>query len=150
MDNFNNNMNGAPVMNAAPVGQLKTNRGLLKTILLTLVTFGIYSIVFYSGIGEDLNSIASRYDGKKTMHYCLIVFLLTPITFGIAAIVWFHNMSNRIGSELQRRGINYSFSAGTFWGWGVLGSLIVVGPFVYMAKMCTAMNELCANYNVNG
>ncbi len=149
MDNFNN-MNGAPVMNAAPVGQLKTNRGLLKTILLTLVTFGIYSIVFYSGIGEDLNSIASRYDGKKTMHYCLIVFLLTPITFGIAAIVWFHKMSNRIGSELQRRGINYSFSAGTFWGWGVLGSLIVVGPFVYMAKMCTAMNELCANYNVNG
>lgn len=150
MDNFNNNMNGAPVMNAAPVGQLKTNRGLLKTILLTLVTFGIYSIIFYSGISEDINTIASRYDGKKTMHFCLILFILSPITLGIAAIVWQHKLCNRMGSELQRRGINYSISAGTFWGWGVLGSIIVVGPFVYMAKMCTAMNELCANYNVNG
>lgn len=147
MDNFNN---GAPVMNAAPVGQLNTNRGLLKTILLTLVTFGIYSIIFYSGIGEDLNAIASRYDGKKTMHFCLIFFLLGPITGEIATIVWFHKMANRIGSELRRRGINYGFSAATFWGWGVLGALIVVGPFVYMAKMCHAMNELCANYNVNG
>lgn len=137
-------------MNTMPVGQLSTNRGLLKTILLTIVTFGIYSIIFYSGIGEDLNAIASRYDGKKTMHYCLILFLVGPITLGIATIVWFHKMSNRIGSELQRRGINYSFSAATFWGWGVLGSFIIVGPFIYMAKMCTAMNELCANYNVNG
>lgn len=150
MDNFNNNMNGAPVMNAAPVGQLKTNRGLLKTILLTLVTFGIYGIVFYSCVGEDLNVIASRYDGKKTMHFCLLAFVVGPLTLGIGEIVWYHKLSNRIGSELQRRGINYSFSAGTFWGWLVLGTFIFVGPFVYMAKMCTAMNELCANYNVNG
>lgn len=150
MDNFNNNMNGAPVMSAAPVGQLKTNRGLLKTILLTIVTFGIYGIVFYSGISEDINAIASRYDGKKTMHYCLLCFLIGPITLEIGTLVWFHKLSNRIGSELQRRGINYGFSAKTFWGWNVLGALILVGPFVYMAKMCTAMNELCANYNVNG
>lgn len=149
MDNYNN-MNGAPVMNAAPMGQLKTNRGLLKTILLTIVTLGIYSIIFYSGVGEDLNVIASRYDGKKTMHFCLIFFLITPITFGIGAIVWQHKMSNRIGMELQRRNIAYSFSAGTYWGWGVLGSLILVGPFIYMAKLCTAMNQLCASYNVNG
>ncbi len=149
MDNYNN-MNGAPVMNNAPVGQLNTNRGLLKTILLTIVTLGIYGIIFYSGISEDINAIASRYDGKKTMHYCLILFLITPITLGIGCIVWFHKLSDRIGSELQRRGINYSFSAGTFWGWNVLGALIIVGPFVYMAKMCTAMNQLCGHYNVNG
>lgn len=134
----------------APVAQLNTNRGLGKVILLTIVTFGIYSIFFYTGISEDINAIASRYDGKKTMHYCLLFFIIAPITCGIGSIVWFHKMSNRIGSELQRRGINYGFSASTYWGWGVLGSLIVVGPFVYIAKLCTAMNELCKNYNVNG
>ncbi|MCI1956271.1 MAG: DUF4234 domain-containing protein [Oscillospiraceae bacterium] len=57
---------------AAPVGQLQTNRGLLKFVLLSIITLGIYSIVFYSGISNDVNVIASRYDGKKTMHYCLI------------------------------------------------------------------------------
>lgn len=148
---MDNNMNGGQGMNTMPMArQLNTNRGLLKFILLSLVTFGIYSIIFYSSLGEDLNLIASRYDGKKSMHYCIIVFLLTPITLGIAALVWVNNVCNRIGRELQRRGINVKFDASTFWLWGVLGSFIVVGPFVFMAKLCKAMNELCQNYNANG
>ena len=140
----------APVVSNAPVGQLKTNRSLLRFILLSIVTLGIYSIVFFSGISENINAIASRYDGKKTMHFCLLFFLSGPITAGIAVLVWYHRISARIGSELQRRGINYSFDAGTFWIWNILGSLIVVGPFVYVHKLATAMNLLCENYNING
>ena len=56
------------------------------------------------------------------MHYCLLTFVLAPITCGIALFVWFHNLSNRIGKELTRRGIGYGFSASTFWLWYVLGS----------------------------
>lgn len=134
----------------APVRQLDTKRGLLKYILLSLVTFGIYGIVVMSTVGEDLNLIASRYDGKKTMHYCLMCFLITPITLGIGSLVWFHKMSDRIGSELRRRNINYSFGSGTFWGWNVLGSLIIVGPFIYMAKLFESMNQLSRSYNMYG
>ena len=133
-----------------PVGQLKTNRGLLKYILLSLVTFGIYPLVFMSGISNDINVIASRYDGKKTMHYCLLFFIVGPITCGIAYIVWAHKISARIGNELARRGIAYSFGAGTYWLWNVLGSLIGIGPFVYLHKLAKAMNQLAANYNLNG
>ncbi|MBQ4641134.1 MAG: DUF4234 domain-containing protein [Oscillospiraceae bacterium] len=135
---------------AAPVLQLKTKRGLLKFILLSLITFGIYALVFYSKISTDINLIASRYDGKKTMHYCLLIFIVAPITLGIGSIVWIHRISNRIGNELSRRGIDYSFGASDFWLWNVLGSLIFVGPFVYLHKFCKAMNLLCADYNVNG
>ena len=135
----------------APVAKLKTNRGMIKAILLSIITLGIYGIVFYSRLGEDLNQIASRYDGKKTMHYCLLCFLVGPITLGIGYIVWIHKLSARIGRELSRRGIGYSFGAGTYWGWGVLGSALVgIGPFVYLHKLCKAMNLLCENYNVNG
>lgn len=138
------------VVNTAPVAQIHTKRGLLKFILLNIVTLGIYSIVFYSGISSDINIIASRYDGKKTMHYCLLMFVVAPLTLGIAGIVWCHKISARIGNELSRRGIAYSFGAGTFWGWNVLGSFIAVGPFVYLHKLCTAMNLLCADYNQKG
>ena len=138
------------VVNTAPVAQLKTNRGLLKTILLSIITLGIYPLVLYSTISTDINLIASRYDGKRTMHYCLLVFLVAPITLGIGAIVWCHKISNRIGGELTRRGIAYSFGAGSFWGWNVLGSLIVVGPFIYIHKLLKAMNLLCADFNING
>ena len=143
-------VNGNYVPSTAPVGQLKTNRGLLKLILLSMITFGIYAIVVYCSISNDINVVASRYDGKKTMHYALLIFLVTPITLGIAAVVWFHKISNRIGGELKRRGVDYAFSAADYWLWGVLGALIIVGPFVYAHKMCVAMNELSKHYNING
>ena len=135
---------------ARPVGQLKTNRSLLKYILLSIITFGIYSIVFMSSISSDVNVVCSRYDGKKTMHYCLLFFLVGPITLGIAYWVWSHKIANRIGEELKRRNAGYSFSAADYWLWNVLGSIIIVGPFIYLHKLATAMNTLNAHYNVNG
>lgn len=137
-------------MQNTPVRQLKTNKGLVKYILLSLITFGIYPLVIMSSISSDINLIASRYDGKKTMHYCLLAFIFTGLTFGIAPFVWYHRISNRIGNELNRRGIAYSFGAGSFWGWFILGSFIFVGPFIYLHKLFKAMNLLSADYNING
>lgn len=134
----------------APVGQLKTNRGLVKFILLSIITFGIYSIVFMSSISSDVNIICSRYDGKKTMHYCLLFFIVAPITFGIGSLVWSHKICNRIGAELKRRGVAYGFGSADFWLWGILGSIIIVGPFIYLHKLSKAMNLLAGNYNING
>lgn len=139
-----------PVAPVQPVGQLKTNRGLVKYILLSIITFGIYPLVFMSSISSDVNVICSRYDGKKTMHFCLLLFIVAPITFGIAGLVWYHRISNRIGAELRRRGVGYSFGASTYWGWCILGTLIGIGPFVYLHKLAKAMNKLAENYNVNG
>jgi len=145
-----NNLTGSYTPSKAPVGQLNTNRGLLKFILLSIVTLGIYSIIFFCGISNDINVVASRYDGRKTMHFALLLFLVGPITLGIAYFVWYHKISNRIGSELNRRGINYPLNASTFWLWNILGSLIIVGPFVYLYKLATGMNKVAEHYNING
>ena len=134
----------------APVRKLKTNRGLVKYILLSMITLGIYGLVVMSAVSTDINTIAGRYDGKKTMHFCLVAFIFSWLTLGIVPLVWSHKISNRIGAELTRRGINYHFSAGTFWGWGVLGSFIVVGPFIYVHKMLKSMNLLAEHYNIYG
>lgn len=139
-----------PERSTRPVGQLKTNKGLVKYILLGLITFGIYPLVVMSSVSTDINIIASRYDGRKTMHYCLLWFIIAPITLGIGSLVWHHRISERIKSELVRRNIAYNFSATTYWLWGIVGSLIVIGPFVFMHKMFKAMNLLAADYNLNG
>lgn len=141
---------GCKVGHDRPVGQLKTNRGLLKFILLSLITCGIYGLVVLSVVSTDINTIAGRYDGKKTMHYCLVYFIFSWLTLGIVPLVWYHRISSRIGKELVRRGINYNIGAGTFWGWGILGSLIIVGPFIYTHKLLKSMNLLCEHYNHNG
>lgn len=128
---------------------LKTDRSFITFWLLNIITCGIYSIFFNSSIGEDLNIIAAR-DGKKTMHYCLMFFVLAPLTMGIWSLVWFHQLSERMGDELRRRGIDYNFNASTFWLWNVLGSFIFVGPIVYTVKYIKAINLLAEDYNLNG
>ncbi|HCO28346.1 MAG TPA: hypothetical protein DIT54_02670 [Lachnospiraceae bacterium] len=144
---MDNNQQANIVMNQR---NLKTDRKLLPFLLLTIITCGIYGIVYFTSITNDLNLIASKRDGKKTMHYCLMALLITPITCGIFQLVWFHKFSNRIGEEAKARGINIEFNATTYWLWGVLGGIIVVGPFIYMNKLFQVMNLICEDYNKKG
>lgn len=133
-----------------PVGQLRTNRSFLKVLLLSCVTFGIYGIICYGHVTDDVNLVCSRYDGRKSMNYYLLMFLVGPITFEIATIVWMHNLCDRIGNELKRRQVDYKFGAGDFWLWGVLGSLILVGPFVFAHKLFKAVNKMNESFNAIG
>ena len=134
----------------APAVQLRTDRGLAKMILLSLITFGIYALVVESHIGEELNLIASRHDGRRTMHFCLIYFIFSWLTLGVAPIVWYHRTSDRMHGELVRRQIDYDFGATDFWLWCILGSLIVIGPYVYIYKRMKAMNLINEDYNQKG
>lgn len=133
-----------------PVAQLKTDRSFIKTILLSLITFGIYALICYGHIADDVNLVCSRYDGRKSMNYYLLIFIVGPITFGIAAIVWMHNLCDRIGNELKRRQIDYDFGAKDFWLWGILGSIIVIGPFVFAHKFFKAINKMNDSFNKIG
>ena len=126
---------------------LRTERSFLSYLIFDFLTVGLYSLVQVSHIGKEINLIATRHDGKHTMHFCWIFFLFGWLTCGIANLVWYHRISNRIGDELRRRGVDTDFGARTFWLWYILGSLITIGPFVYIYKRIHAMNQLNALYN---
>lgn len=133
-----------------PVRQLPTNRSMIKTILLSIITLGIYSLVVQTKMADELNIAASKYDGKRTMNYCLLVFVVSPLTLLIGSFVWYHKYCARLGAEITRRGIDFSIGAGTFWGWCVLGTLIIVGPFVFLYKIIKASNLINEDYNLKG
>lgn len=133
-----------------PVAPLRTNRGLLKYFLLSYITFGIYGLFVNIHIGEEINQIASRHDGKHTMHYAWIIFIFSWLTLGIIPLIWYHRLCERIGDELMRRNINYEFDSLTFWGWCFLGSFILIGPFIFIYKWMKAMNILNTDYNEKG
>lgn len=133
-----------------PRAQLECNRSWIKVLLLTIVTCGIYGIITYYKLTEDVNTICTPHDNKKTMNYLVAMLLLTPVTCGIYSIVWMHQLCNRVGDNLRARGIPSDFSASTFWLWNVLGSFIVVGPFIFMHKLFEATNQLAADYNARG
>ena len=133
-----------------PKKLLPINRGLASFFFLSLITLGIYGLVVLAKISSEINTVATRYDGRKTTNYLWIYFLWGWLTCGIAGLVWFHCISNRIGNELQRRQIPYSFGASDYWLWCVLGSFVGFLPLVYTHKLLSAMNMLNADYNQKG
>ena len=138
------------VVQQAPAYKLKTNRGLLKYILLGLITLGIYDIVVMYDVTESTNMVATPHDGRKSTNYLLMFFLFGWLSLGIAWLVWYSNLSDRIGNELQRRGMPREVSMADFWLWNILGALIIVGPFIYLYKLLKATNMMCEDYNARG
>lgn len=55
----------APVNNTAPVSQLRTNRGLAKFIILSILTLGIYSLVVLPTSPKRRTSYAAAMTVRK-------------------------------------------------------------------------------------
>jgi len=137
-----------PMQQQPPVQQLPTNRSLLKMILLSLVTFGIYALVIQSKMIKEINMTALK-DGKRTQGL-FIMILLSMITFGIYALVWAHKYAGRVGDEAARRNTGVSFGAADFWIFCVLLSFTVICPLIYTYKLVKANNAINASYNIYG
>lgn len=128
--------------------KLKSNRSLLKFILLSIITFGIYTLIFYSKLGSDLNKIATKYDGKITWNYVL-VSILSIFTLGIPNLIWYYSLGARLENELKRRNLEICICKSDFWIWYFLGSIIIIGPYIYIYKIIKSINLIVDHYNNN-
>lgn len=172
-----------PLVDLSPTSklQLPVKRSLWKMLLFGILTLGIYPVVIWSRLVSEVNLVASRHDGERSMPY-FAAALLAPLTMGIHTLVWINKLCRRIGKELQRRSIPYSFGANDFWLWAFLMGMIcavclgvcialisirfdsyfliwlllavafftLVGPFIFVSKLMSAMNRLNEDYNHNG
>ena len=126
--------------------ELQTNRSMWKVMILSILTLGIYSIIFFIPFSFDLDKIHPRADRSKSLNY-VWAFFLSILTAAIALDIWHYQTAERIEDALTKRKINYDFGTSDFWNNFIFGSLIIVGPFIYMYKLCKAMNLLCEDYN---
>lgn len=113
------------MQNQRPAIKLPTGRGLSAMIFLSFLTFGIYPLIVWCKISGEINIVASRYDGKRSMHYLTVLLLSLPTCF-ILPLVWSHSLCGRIGRELKRRQVNYRFGAATMWLWEILYAVCVI------------------------
>ena len=124
---------------------MKTDRIFLMYLVLSIVTCGIYPIIFWYQYTEDLNIICAK-DGKPTMNY-IIVLLLGIVTCGIFLFVWYYQIGDRLEKNCQAYGVQTTTSGTTLLLWVLLGTWVVVGPYIAAYKMIEDMNNLSIAYN---
>ena len=126
--------------------KLGTNRSMWKLMILNVLTFGIYGVIFFIPFSFDIDKISPKDDHSKTFNY-FFAYILAFFTFSLVLAFWHHQMAGRLEDAISKRNIEYNFSKSDFWLWYILGSFILIGPFVYFHKLCKAMNLLCEDYN---
>lgn len=124
----------------------KTDRSLLVYILLTIVTCGIYSLVFWYSMISDINEMLYQ-DGKHT-HNILMLWLLSLVTCGIYPFIWYYSVGERLGEAVRLRGIPDTISGSSLLLWMLVGSFLFgIGPFVAFYQIIKATNKLAIHHN---
>lgn len=127
--------------------RLKTNRSLLVYILLSLVTCGIYSWYVIYDMARDANEMCAG-DGKNTKGLLLYI-IFSIITCGLYPYFWYYGIAERMNNACLARGLRSQTSGTSFLLWYILGSFIIVGPFVAMHQLFETMNTVATEYNAS-
>lgn len=121
-------------------------RNYLVMVLLSIITCGIYGIIFWYQYTEDLNTVCNG-DGKETQNY-IIVILLNFITCGIYGLIWMYGIGNRLQENAPRYGHNFNENGTTVLLWYILGAfLCFIGYFYAQYILVKNMNALADRYN---
>lgn len=124
---------------------MQTNRSLIKYILLTILTLGIYSLFFWHKYVQDVNTLCSN-DGKNT-NGILLKILFSILTLGIYGLVWQCGMQNRLRDQAGRLETGPLKSGGSVVLWKTLGLLLIgIGPFVGLYIQISSMNTVAYAY----
>lgn len=117
-------------------------------ILLSIITCGIYSIIFWYQYTEDINKICMD-DGHESPNY-IIVILLSIITCGIYAYIWYYSQANRLQAASNKYGISIQGDGTVVLLWMILGSFLFgIGAFIALYILIRNMNEVAKAYNDN-
>jgi hypothetical protein len=115
------------------------------TIILSIITLGIYGLYFIYKLAKDMNTICEG-DGKKTRGLLFVIFI-GLITFGIYNLFWLYALGDRMQDNGARYGLTIKESGTAILLWDILGSFIIIGPFIALHIIIKNINALGAAYN---
>lgn len=128
---------------------IKTDRSIIKYILLSLVTCGIYSLWFIYDLAKDVNTMCEG-DGKKTAGLVKML-LLTLITCGIYGVYWWISIADRMYMNGSRYDADIPYKGSSVMLWYLLG-LFCLNLLSYVAiyYVIENANALALAYNNHG
>lgn len=119
---------GSPLAGRAPVGRV---RGTGACIALAVITFGIYSVVWFYKVHSEMKAHTggAGLGGGLAAVLALFVGIVMPFV-----------TSSEVGNMYRRAGMAAPVSGATGL-WYMPGAFIVVGPIVWFVKTNGAINS---------
>ncbi len=133
----------------APMGYtpIKTDRGVIGWLLLSIVTCGIYSYYFLYCLARDIN-VMCQDDGDSTPGLAALI-LLSFVTCGFYALYWYYKIGNRLQANAPRYGLMFQENGTTVLMWQIVGALLCgLGPIFAMNIIIKNTNAMATAYNV--
>ena len=123
-------------------------RNYVSYFILSIITFGIYHIVFWNKISKEVNLLCEG-DGKKTMKYIFALLLSIP-TLGIFGIIWKAKLAERLKTNAPRYDLKFSEGKGVLAVLSTAGLLFLAGPAIghyVLIKNFNAIGNAFNEYN---
>lgn len=121
------------------------DRSFFTTLLLSVITLGVYPIYLSEIIAENTN-IACVKDGKRTWGW-LPLLMLSVCTLGIFPIIWHCKVISRMNRYAIDHGRKPLITHKFYLLWTLVGALCVVGPFIAFRRFLMAFNQTCHIFN---
>lgn len=95
-------------------------RNIAVCIILSIVTCGIYGIIWFISLNDDANTVSGDFKTSGGL-----AFVLSLVTCGIYMLYWMYNQGSKIDAAKQNRGIPSSNSGVLYLILAILGLSIV-------------------------
>ena len=124
---------------------MRTDRTFWRSVLLTIVTLGIYPIYLIENIAADTNIACSR-DGKRTWG-AFPFFVLGILTLGIFPLIWHCQVIGRYRHLCKQQGEECCISLRFYLLFALLGAPTLVLPLIATARFIAAYTQACRIFN---
>lgn len=125
---------------------IKTDRGVIGWLLLSIVTCGIYSYYFLYCLARDIN-VMCQDDGDSTSGLAAFI-LLSFVTCGFYGLYWYYKIGNRLQANAPRYGLMFQENGTTVLMWQIVGALLCgLGPIFAMNIIIKNTNAMATAYN---
>lgn len=110
-----------------------TKKNILMYVLLSIVTCGIWSIVWLIQLVDDVNMISGKKDGTSG----ILVFVFSILTCGIYAWYWMYKAGEAVDIWKSSKGLPFGNKGIVYLLLSVFGLMIVA-----MALLQSDLNEI--------
>ena len=124
----------------------KEDRSILKFILLSFVTLGVYNFWVLHQLNKDVNDFCKE-DGVQSPGI-LILILFSLLTCGLYSFFWYYRLADMLQRHAKKNGIETDLNSSFVLICFVLGAFMAgIASWVGLHTIFKATNEIAAYYN---